>query len=87
MNFFEIEFLNPEYFILLLLLPFILYAIYKKQKSYFLFPFFADLKNTYKKKSSTFIIKSLFISLIFFFYIVIFSNPNIALINQKTNKN
>ena len=87
MNFFEIEFLNPEYFLLLLLLPFILYAIYKKQKSYFLFPFFADLKNTYKKKSSTFIIKSLFISLIFFFYIVIFSNPNIVLINQKTNKN
>lgn len=86
MNFFEIEFLNPEYFLLLLLLPFILYAIYKKQKSYFLFPFFADLKNTYKKKSFSFIIKSFFITLIFLFYIIIFSNPNLALTNQRTNK-
>ncbi len=86
MTFFEIEFLNPEYFLLLFLLPFLLYAIYKKQKRYFLFSFFSDLKDAYKKNSFQFIIKSFLLSIIFIFYVIIFSNPNIALTNQKSNK-
>lgn len=86
MNFFGIEFLNPEYFLLLIFLPFLLFALYHKQKRYFLFSFFNDLKNTYTKKSYIFLIKSILITFIFIFYIFIFSNPNIPITNKKTNK-
>jgi len=86
MNFFGIEFLNREFFVLILLVPVILYFFYRKQKKFILFSFFSDIKNVYKKNAYSFIIRSILFSLVFIFYILIISNPNLPITNQKTNK-
>lgn len=86
MNLFGLQFLNNEYFILLLFIPIITYFYYKKQKKGVLFSFFNELKETYKKNNHKLYIRVLFIVFILFFYILIFANPNISSTKSKTSK-
>lgn len=85
--FFNIEFLNPEYFFLLLLLPFFLYFLYKKQKKWHSFIFLEDLKKVFWKSSYLFYIKMILITLILFNFILILANPNTSNVVENINKN
>jgi len=83
----NLEFLNQKYFLLLLLVPIIVFFYYKKQSSWIFFPFFSDIKNTYKKNIFSFYIKIFFLILILVFYIIILANPNIINQDEKVSKN
>jgi hypothetical protein len=59
MKIFEIEFLAPLYFMLILLVPVFLYFFYKKQKKSILFLFFEDLRKVFKRNNFWFYLKIL----------------------------
>ncbi len=83
----NIEFLNKWYFWLILFLPFILYFFYKKQKTWFDFVFFWELKKIFKHNSISFYLKILLVLLIFINFIFILANPNKANVEEKIKKN
>lgn len=88
MNIFSnIEFLNPEYFFLLLILPFCLYFLYKNQKKWLSFTFLEDLKKVFWKNSYLFYTKLILITLIFFNFILILANPNTSNVVENIKKN
>ncbi|MDR0772417.1 MAG: hypothetical protein LBF15_05330 [Candidatus Peribacteria bacterium] len=76
MEIFNLEFLEPIYFLLIFLVPVLIYFIYKKQKDSRKFLFFIDLKNTYKRNSLVFYLKIALLTLIIVFYAIIFANPH-----------
>jgi Ca-activated chloride channel family protein len=87
MKIFNIEFLHPFYFLLILVVPILVYLIYKKQRKSIKFLFFTDLKNTFKKNSLRFYLKIFLLSFIIIFYSLIFANPNIENKTENISKN
>jgi Ca-activated chloride channel family protein len=83
----DIEFLNNIYFLLLILLPFVVYTFYKKQTRWINFIFFNDLKNIFKNNSYIFYIKIILLFLIFINFIFILANPNKTNISENIEKN
>ncbi|NVP17259.1 VWA domain-containing protein [Candidatus Gracilibacteria bacterium] len=83
----NLEFLNQKYFLLLLLLPFIIYLYYTRQKKGITFSFFSDIKSTYKKNIFSFYIKLILLSFIFLYYVIILANPNTTSVKENILKN
>ncbi len=83
----NIEFLNPEYFWLFLLLPIFVYLFYKSQIKWKNFLFLQDLKSITKWNSLFFYLKIFLFILIFINFIIIFANPNKVNSNEKITKN
>ena len=83
----DIEFLNKIYFLLLILLPFVVYIFYKKQTKWINFIFFNDLKSIFKNNSYIFYIKIILLFLIFINFILILANPNKTNISENIEKN
>lgn len=83
----NLEFLNQKYFLLLLLLPFIIYLYYTRQKKWITFSFFSDIKSTYKKNIFSFYIKLILLSFIFLSYVIILANPNTTSVKENISKN
>lgn len=85
--FYNIEFLQKEYFLLLLLVPFILYFFYKKQKTWYNFIFLDDLKSIFKVDSYLFYVKLLLVFLILTTSILILADPNTSNAKENIKKN
>ncbi len=83
----DIEFLNKSYFLLLLLLPFLVYFFYKKQAKWIDFVFFNELKNTFKMNNYRFYLKILLLVFIFINFVIIIANPNKTSTNENVKKN
>ena len=82
-----IQFLNPRYFLFLILIPFIVYLFYKKDKQGINFIYLKDLKTCFKSQNYKFYIKIILLILILINFIIILSNPNITNISKKIKKN
>jgi Ca-activated chloride channel family protein len=82
-----IQFLNPRYFLFLILIPFIVYLFYKKDKQGINFIYLKDLKQVFKSQNYKFYIKIILLILILINFIIILSNPNITNISKKIKKN
>ncbi len=88
MNIFEnIEYLNKWYFVLLLLIPIVLYFFHKKQIKWFNFWFASDIKNHFKLSNYKIYVKSILVVLILINFIIILANPNTTNVSQKIQKN
>ena len=83
----NIEFLNKWYFILVLLIPLILYFFYKKEKNWLMFSYLNDIKKIFKYNNLKFYIKPLLLLLILINFIIILANPNITNISKNITKN
>lgn len=87
MEIFNIHFLNPEYFSLLLIIPFFIYFIHKKYKKNNIFSSFYDLKYIFKTNSFFYYFKLFLIIFIIFIFSLILANPNLENISEKKKKN
>lgn len=87
MKIFSIEFLNPEYFFLFLLIPIFIYFFYRINKRNPIFWAFDDLKNVFKINSYFYYFKNILLFCIFFIFVIILANPNKENILEKENKN
>lgn len=83
----NIEFLNKEYFILMLIIPFLVYFYYKKNKSWINFIFYEDFKNIFWSINYLFYLKILLVIAILINFIFIFANPNKTNISKNVEKN
>ena len=87
MQIWNITFLNPNFFWLILIIPIILYFFYKKQKKGINFINFSDAKKIFWKNNLRFFWSILVLSLILFDFIVILANPNTTNVSEKIKKN
>lgn len=86
-EFFNINFLNPWYFLLFLIVPIFLYLYYKKSKKGLKFQFLSDLKRIFYFNSWRYYCKFILIFLIFVFFILLLANPNKINVSEKIEKN
>lgn len=82
-----IEFLNPWYFWLLLLLPLVLYFFIKTLESWVSFNFISDIKNSFGWNSIAFFIKPFLLFFIYIFFVIILANPNTTNVSETVEKN
>lgn len=87
MKIFQIEFLNPEYFLILLIFPIFVYFFYKIRSKRAIFSPFDDLNSVFKSSSFLYFFKIFLIFLILFFLSIILANPNKVNILEKDKKN
>lgn len=87
MQIFNIHFLNPEYFLLLIFLPIFIYFLIKKNKKNPIFSGFDDLKKIFKINSYFYYLKIFLIILIFLVFSFLLANPNFENISEKEKKN
>jgi len=88
MNIFtNIDFLSKWYFLLIILLPILLYFFYKRLSKWINFIFIRDIKKVFKRNSFKFYLKLLLLLLIMLNFIIILANPNIINSSQKVKKN
>lgn len=85
--FYNIEFLDKQYFLLLVFLPFLIYFYYKKLKTGLNFLFLEDLKKVFIKNYFIFYLKILLLSLIFINFVIIIANPNTSNVSENISKN
>jgi len=85
--FWNIEFLNKIYFLLLILLPIIWYLFYKKEKKWIKFLFLSDAKKVFWKNNWKSFAKIFLLIAILVNFIIIFANPNTTNVSQKIQKN
>lgn len=83
----NITFLNPEYFLLIIFIPIVLYFFYKKQKLGIDISSFSDAKKVFKKNNYKFYLKIFLLLMILLNFILILANPNIVNISEKIKKN
>jgi len=83
----NIEFLNKWYFILLLIVPFLVYFFYKKQSKWINFIFLNDLKKVFRRNCFSFYVKIVLFFLILINFILILANPNLWNATQDIKKN
>jgi len=82
------EFLNKWYFVLLLLIPVIIYLYYLKQKKEWIkFKFIEDVQKVFGRWNFLFWWKMLLFSVIFWVFIIVLSNPNKVNVNTDVKKN
>lgn len=86
MKIFDIHFLNPEYFLIIIIIPFFLYFFLKKDKNNPIFSGFYDLKSIYKTNSFLYYFRIILIISIIFTFSLILSNPNLENISEKEQK-
>jgi len=88
MNIFtNIDFLSKWYFLLIILLPILLYFFYKKLSKWINFIFIRDIKKIFKRNSFKFYLKLLLLLLLMLNFIIILANPNIINSSEKVKKN
>lgn len=87
MQIFNIHFLNPEYFLLLIFLPIFIFFLVKKSKKNPIFSGFDDLKKIFKTNSFVYYLKIFFIVSIFSIFCILLANPNFENISEKEKKN
>lgn len=83
----NIEFLNKWYFVLILLIPLLIYFFYKKDSKWINFLYFWDVKKVYKTNSKMFYIKYILLILILINFVIILANPNTTNVSEKVKKN
>ncbi|MCD5385379.1 aerotolerance regulator BatA, partial [Candidatus Gracilibacteria bacterium] len=83
----NIEFLNKGYFVLILLIPLLIYFFYKKDSKGINFLYFGDVKKVYKTNSKMFYIKYILLILILINFVIILANPNTTNVSEKVKKN
>jgi len=82
------EFLNKEYFILLLFIPIVLYLLYKSYKKQAIkFSFLDDLKKVFSYWKLLLVFQFALLTTILSLFIVILANPNKTNVEKKISKN
>jgi len=83
----DINFLDKTYFLLLLIIPFLVYLFYKKESKWINYIFLKDLKKIFKRNSYIFYLKIVLLILIFINFIFILANPNKTNVSENVEKN
>lgn len=83
----NIELIDKWYLLLFILLPFILYFFFKKEKAGISFIFLNEVKKTFHWNSFKFYLKIILLCLIMINYIIIIANPNIVNTSKDIQKN
>ena len=83
----NIDFLNKGYFLLILLVPVILYFFYKKQSKWINIWFLNDIKKSFKNYNYKPYLKVVLLGLILINFIIIIANPNTTNVSQNIEKN
>ena len=82
------EFLNKWYFVLLLIIPLVIYLYYLKQKKNWIkFRFIDDIQSVFWKFNYFFWLKIWILSSILWIFIVVLANPNKVNVNTDIKKN
>lgn len=80
------EFLSPEYFLLLLIIPVIIYFDLKKRKQWIKASFINDLLSIFPRTTYLFWVNLILKTLIIFVFTLILANPNLWSSKQKISK-